>query len=401
MKKFLKGIGINVILLGIVSFITDISSEMMMAILPMFIVSLGGTGVAVGLIGGVGDTISSILKVLSGYWSDKIGKRKPFVFWGYLISSSAKLFFPFCQRWINLLILIPVERVGKGLRTAPRDAIIASSSQAGTKGKAFGIHRAADSSGAVIGAFLAYVFYISFELDFKPILLISALVSFFAIIPIFWIKEKPLGINIYKEEADRLNFKASLKSLPFNFKKYLFAAMVFSLSSFTYMFFILKAKESFSQFYSLRSAIAVPILLYVWFNVVYAFFSIPSGTLSDKIGRKKVLITGYISYALTCFGFAFMSASVSIFIVLFGLYGISFALIDPNQRALASDFVGEELCGTALGTFHTSISLVNLPAGIIAGLLWNYNSSAPFVYGGVVAVLGTIFLLWSHPVRSN
>ncbi len=395
--KFLQGIGINVILLGIVSFITDVSSEMMLAILPMFILSLGGTGIAVGLIGGIGDSISSLLKVFSGYASDKIARRKPFVFWGYFTSSVAKLFFPFSSHWSHLLILRPIERIGKGLRTAPRDAIISSSSSEATRGKAFGIHRAADTSGAFIGALLAYIFYWFLRFDFKLILIIAGIISFFALIPIFWVKEE----LVCKIQKEKLTFRASIKNLPSNFRRYLLAATIFALGNFTYMFFVLKARSAFSQFYSPRIATAIPILLYVWFNIIYALFSVPSGAFSDKVGRKKVIVLGYFIYALTCLGFAWLGTSAVTFLLLFGIYGISFALIEPNQRAFASDFVPEELRGTVLGTFHTSVSLATLPASIIAGLLWNYNSSAPFIYGGVIALLAVVLLSLSHPVSSK
>ncbi len=383
-NRFLAGIGVNIILLGIVSFITDVSSEMMLAILPMFILSLGGAGMAVGLIGGLGDSVAGILKVFSGYWSDKVGRRKPFVFWGYLTSSIAKLFFPLSQSWLTLLFLRPIERIGRGLRTAPRDALIASSSKGEVRGKAFGIHRAADTSGAVLGAALALILYFFLKFDFKPILLISAIIAFFALIPLFSVREEA------RRPKEDIAFRISLKNLPIGFKKYLLAATIFALANFTYMFFILKARVVFGDRFPQRPA-TIPIILYIWFNIIYALFSIPGGMLSDRIGRKRVILLGYLFYTLTCLGFAFSSSLIS-FTILFALYGIFFALIEANQRAYASDFVKEKLRGTALGTFHSMVSLVMLPSGLIAGFLWNLDSSLPFIYGAALSLIAILIL---------
>ena len=389
-KKFLQGISANVILLGLVSFINDASSDMIFAVLPIFIVSLGGAGLAVGLIGGLADTVSGILKVFSGYWSDKLGIRKPFIFWGYLTSSITKILFPFARVWQNLAFLVSVERVGKGLRTAPRDAVIAGSTTPGLRGRAFGIHRALDTSGAFIGALAAFVLFWLFKLELKSIIFIAAIISFFAIIPIPFIKEKQASLQ------QKLSFKISLKNLPLNFKRYVTAATIFSLSTFTYMFFILKSKVVFDNLFSPRLAAAIPILLYVYYNFIYALASIPAGIISDKIGRKKILVLGYLVYSFTCIGFS-LANSLSAFVVLFAVYGISFGLIEGNQRAFASDFVANDLSGTALGTLHTCVTLANLPAGIIAGLLWNFNPAYTFVFAAVMGIIGAVFLMRVKP----
>jgi MFS family permease len=383
-KKFSQGIGANVILLGLVSFINDVSSDMIFAIMPLFIASLGGAGIAVGLIGGLGDSISGILKVFSGYCSDKFGRKKPFIFWGYLISSVAKLFFPFVNGWQSLAVLVPIERTGKGLRTAPRDAVIANSTLPSSRGKAFGIHRALDTSGAFIGALGAFVLFWFLKLELKSILFIAAIIAFFALLPILFVKEKTVT-------PQTLSLRISLKNLPLNFKRYLLAVTIFALGNFTYMFFVLKSKIVFDGIFSPRFAIALPILLYVWFNIIYALFSIPAGIVSDKIGRKKTLILGYCIYSLACLGFIFAN-SLGWFMILFAIYGVSFGLIEGTSRAFASDFVADDLEGTALGTFHTCVSLAVLPAGIIAGILWSINSNFTFIYGASLGLISIIFL---------
>jgi len=384
-NKFLKGIGLNVILLGLASFINDISSDMIFAVMPLFIASLGGAGIAVGLIGGLGDSISGILKVFSGYWSDKFGKRVPFVFWGYFISSVAKLLFPFIKAWPALAVLVPIERTGKGLRTAPRDAVIANSTLPSFKGKAFGIHRALDTTGAFLGALGAFLLFWFLKLELKLILFIAAIIAFFALLPILFVKEK---ITTLKKT---LSLRISLKNLPLNFKRYLVAQTLFASGNFTYMFFVLKSKIVFDGIFSLRFAVALPILLYVWFNIIYALSSTPAGIISDKIGRKKTLILGYCVYSFTCFGFIF-SNSLGLFMILFAMYGLSFGLIEATSRAYVSDFVAGDLAGTALGTFHTCISLAVLPAGMIAGMLWNFNPNFTFIYGTVLGILSTLCL---------
>ncbi len=382
-KGLLKGVSINVLLLGIVSFITDISSEMIQPLLPIFIASLGGAGLVIGLIAGLSDSISSILMVISGYWSDKTGKRKPFVFSGYFLSSIAKLFFAFSTRWWHILILKPVERVGKGLRTAPRDAIIADSSTA-RRGKAFGIHRAMDTSGAIVGSALALILFWFLGMEIELIFLSAGILGFIALVPLFFVRER-------KRSRMSRPLIISLRSLPDEFRKFLVIATIFALGNFTYMFFILRSMEFFSD---PRISIAFPLLLYIWFNLVYAGFSIPSGILSDRIGRRNILVLGYALFGMTCLGFAWLSSFPSYFI-LFGIYGLSYALIDGNQRAFVSDLIEERLRGTALGTFHSLIGIATLPSSVIAGFLWEYLSpELTFLYGFVLSMLAVLLFVF-------
>ena len=381
--KINKKISGNVILLGVVSFLTDISSEIIFPILPMFIAALGGTGLIIGLIGGLADSISSLLKVFSGYWSDRLGKRLPFVFSGYGLSGVSKILLSFSSVWQHAVIFVSLERVGKGLRTAPRDAIIAESSR-GQRGKAFGVHRAMDTSGAVIGSGIAFVLVYYLGLNFQTIIFAAGIIGFFALIPLLFLKEK-------KKKPVEISLKISLKALPKNFRIFLIIATIFALGNFTYMFFILKAQAAF---FDPRMAIAMPILLYAWFNLVYAAFSIPAGIFSDRIGRRKVLALGYVLFAATCTGFMF-SDSLILFIIFFALYGITYALIDGNQRAYASDLIPEKLRGTGLGTFHNSTGLVALPASLIAGGLWEYfGSDVTFIYGAGLGIIAAILFVF-------
>lgn len=381
-----RKIGINVILLGIASFLTDVSSEIIFPILPMFIVSLGGNGVIIGLIGGIMECVSSIFKVFSGYLSDRTGKRLIFVFSGYAISSISKIILPFSTVWQHAVAIISIERIGKGIRTAPRDAIIAESSN-GQTGKGFGIHRAMDTAGAVVGSAFSFIMFYFLGFKFEAIILSAGIIGFLALFPLFFVKEK--------YNTTKASFGIKIKAMPKNFKIFLVVAGIFALGNFTYMFFILKTQIALSSSFNLFMAIALPILLYVLFNVIYALFSIPAGVLSDKFGRPKILAAGYILFSITCISFTF-SDSLFLFVILFALYGITYALIDGNQRAYASDLVPENLKGTGLGAFHTVIGLTALPSGIIAGLLWEFNFfglNATFLYGSILGISAAILLL--------
>ncbi|MCD6414546.1 MAG: MFS transporter [Candidatus Diapherotrites archaeon] len=382
-----KGFSKNVFLLGLVSFLNDWSSETIMPILPFFIKSLGGTGMVIGLVGGIRDSLSSILKVLFGYLSDKTGKRKIFVSSGYLTSAFFKLLLAFSRTWESVLAFASLERVGKGLRTAPRDAII-SESMPKKRGEGFGIHRALDTSGAVMGSLtaLALFWFFSSEITsqaelFKLIIFIAAVLSFFSLAPLIFVKEK-------KSEPLKTDFVVSIKGLTPSLKRFLVVSGLFSLGNFTYMFFVLRVQDFFPK----EMSIIIPIMLYALFNIFYAAFSIPAGVLSDKFGRKRVLVLGYLFFAVTSFGFIF-SNSLVWFIALFALYGIVNATIDGNQRAFVSDLSSKELRATALGTFHTVTGIMALPASIIAGILWQFSPVYTFAYGGVLAFVSVLLFV--------
>jgi MFS family permease len=388
-KRFFQGLGVNVFLLGLVSLLTDLSSEMVLPILPMYITALGGTAFAVGLIGGLGDSVASALKVFSGYWSDKFGARKPFVFWGYGLSAVAKLSLAFSTVWQHALISRSAERVGKGLREAPRDAIIADSAEPQVRGKAFGLHRAMDTTGAIGGSLMAFVLFWYFDLAFEVIILACAAIAFVALVPFFRITE-------VRREPQERTLGISFRALPKRLKWFIFIATVFALGNFTYMFFVLRAQDAFGGTVSDKSAIAIAILLYALYNAVYALLSMPAGILSDRIGRGKVLTLGYVLFGLTCLGFAFLDSTAA-FVVLFIFYGLVSALVVGVERAFACDLAPEAVRGTALGTLHTCIGLVALPAGLIAGALWEHIGSwATFTCGGALGLAAAVLMLWFY-----
>ncbi|MCX6802000.1 MAG: MFS transporter [Candidatus Diapherotrites archaeon] len=371
----------NIYLLGIVSFINDTASKMILPILPLFIQSLGGGGLAFGLVDGIGEAAAAIAKVFSGGLSDRLGKRKPFVFFGYFLASVSKFLMAFASAWSVVLVLRSAERLGKGIREPPRDALLAASTSSENRGRGFGIHRAFDSGGAVLGSVLALALYWFFGFSFAAIFLTAGIISFVSLAPLFLVKEK----TAVKKDS----VKISLSALPKNLKAFILVATIFALANFSYMFFIMGSSLSLPG----GLAVVVPIVLYTVFNLVSTFFSVPAGILSDKIGRKKVLLAGYALFSITCLGFIFL-ASPWAFLVLFFIYGLFFALVDATERAFVSDLAGAKNRGTALGTFQAFTGIASLPSGIIAGILWDsFGHVSVFAYGAAVSFFAVILLM--------
>jgi MFS family permease len=370
----------NILLLGFVSLLNDISSEIIQPILPIFITAIGGGSLAVGLIGGVSDGLPSLLKIIAGCWSDRLGRRKPLVVAGYALSAIGKLFLPLAAAWQQVFLLKTIERSGKGVRSAPRDAMISESADAVNRGRGFGLHRAMDSSGAVAGSLLAYVLWQG-GLSYSSIFIVAGILSLVALVPFCWVKES--------FQAPSCEVRLSLSGLSPELIRFLLVACLFALGNFSYMFFILRAQGLFSG----AEAVAAPLLLYVLFNLVYALLAMPIGIWSDQVGRKRVLAMGYGLFAATAAGFAFVS-SLRGMIVLFALYGLVYALVDGSERAYVSDQSPAGLRGSSLGLYYGAVGAAAIISSIVAGALWaRWGAQATFLFGAGSAGLAAVMLM--------
>ncbi len=389
----------NMLLLGLISFFADVSGEMMTPVLPLLIAELGGSNLIIGFIGGFGDAVANIVKVFSGYWADITGRRKLIISIGYGIPFFAKFGIGISSSWVQILILKPIERLGKGIRGPPRDALLADLVSYELRGKAFGFHRMMDTAGAIMGSFLALVIVIDFFDSFHSslnilqlIIIISAFIALFAVIPIVFLTDSPKERKENKGKDSTL--LESIFKLPKPFFKFLLISTIFGFANFTILIFIIHTKTvilGIDETTSLFLQTAVPIFLFIVFNITYTVLSIPFGSFSDKYGRKRIFGFGLILYIITTVGMA-LSNNLFIFIVIFGIYGAFNAATDGIQKAFAVDLLPSKYTGTGIGLLQTIMGLASIGGGIIAGALYDIKPSFAFFYGGLVAIIA-LFLL--------
>ncbi|HPC77613.1 MAG TPA: MFS transporter [bacterium] len=372
----------NVIILGIVSLLTDISTEMVYPLVPLYLTAkLGASPAIVGLIEGVAESTASLLRVFSGYISDLVGRRKPLAILGYGSSTIGKIFLYLSNSWGLVFIGRWIDRFGKGIRTAPRDALIADSTDSTRRGSAFGLHRAMDTLGAATGVLLAYYFLTRFSGDYSRVFLYSLIPAFLGVAALFFVRETK---KLKSSDASKPVLKWSL--LDRRLKGFLIVTLIFTLGNSSNQFLLLRAKDmGFND--------TTVLLLYLAYNIVYMIFAYPAGRLSDRIGRKRLIVTGYLFYGLVYLGFAIVG-NASYLWLLFGLYGIYIGLTEGVQKALISDIAPVETRATLIGLHATLEGIGLLPASFIAGLLWNtVSASAAFYFGGAMGIIAAVGML--------
>ncbi len=396
-KQALKQLPRNVWVVTLTSFFTDISSEMIVNVMPLFLANILGVRLSVvGLIEGIAESTASLLKMFSGWFSDRMGKRKQPTVVGYTLSAIAKPFLLIVTSWWGVLAVRFTDRVGKGIRTAPRDALIADSVDESRRGLAFGLHRAGDTAGAVIGLLLALGIVWASQAGsltlaretFQRLVLVSIVPAFLAVaILAFGAKETAVSTK-------NPLVKLSLKGFNVRFRRFLVVLLLFTLGNSADAFLILRAQE--------RGLGVMGILgMLLTFNLIYTLVSAPLGALSDRVGRRVVILVGWSFYALLYAGFAWATAVWHIWL-LYALYGLYYGAVEGTAKAFVADIVGKEQRGTAYGWYNAIIGMAALPASFLAGILWEgignwmgFGPSAPFIFGATMALTAVIlFAFW-------
>ena len=374
---------LNIFLLGLVSFFSDFSSEMVYPMIPLYLTAaFGATPALIGIIEGIAESVASLLKVFSGYITDKYQRKKPIAFFGYATGLLYKIALLAAGSWGGILAARVIDRMGKGVRTAPRDVLVSESADGDKMGKSFGIHKALDMAGSAAGILVAYLLMTGGVQDYKKLFLFSMIPAVFGLVALLFVKEKKQE----RRDIQREPFWKNMRQLDGNLKLYLCVTAIFTLGNSSNAFLLLRAKDvGFTD--------TSVVLLYLAYNLTAAVLSIPFGRLSDKIGRKKVLVGGYLAFSLVYFGFAY-AKNAGMMAGVFILYGFYTAMVAGAERALITEIAPPHLRGTMLGLQATVAGIALLPASVIAGFLWdNLGPRAPFLFGAALSAVAAVLLV--------
>jgi len=395
----------NVFAISLVSLLNDASSEIIYPLLPVFLsLTLGASPGIVGLIEGAAESLSSLLKLFAGYFSDRRGKRKGFVVLGYSLASFARPLLAFATSWPQVLAIRLTDRVGKGIRSAPRDAMIADTVAVEERGLAFGFHRAMDHTGAVVGPLIGYLLLKLFAADqnspvaddYAKVFLLASLPAIAAVVVVGFFVREPQAKSKMNNVVVSPPVRLSLRGFDGNFKRFLLILALFTLSNSSDAFLLLRAQ-------TVGVSVSSLLLLWALLHVSKVVSSLYGGDLSDRLGRRRLIVTGWILYAVVYAGFAFVTEEISVWI-LFLIYGIYFGLAEGAEKALVADLVRPEQRGTAYGLYNLAFGITVLPASLLMGALWTWRGPVTAflvsaLLGGTAAVL--MLILVKTPIRSQ
>jgi MFS family permease len=404
--KRLWALPAGVWLLGVVSLLNDVASEAIYPLLPFFLTTvLGATAVSLGVIEGAAEAVSSVLKIISGRLSDRWRRRKPIVIFGYSLSAAARPFISIASSWGSVFALRFIDRVGKGIRGAPRDAMLADFADHTNRGKVYGFHRAMDHSGAVIGPLLATAFLLGFPDRYRTLFALTAIPGAATVVLLMWVKERKADLKVgttYEEhvgDARSADLQVGLANLqvgplPPGLKRYLVVLSVFTLGNSADAFLLLRLTEAAGgpQF--------IP-LFWSLLHVVKMGASLVGGSASDRAGRRPLIAAGWIVYAVVYAGFA-MSTTVWALLSWFFLYGIYYGCVEGTERALVADFARPAGRGAAFGVYNAVSGIGALVSSVVFGLIWNtFGAPAAFASGAALALLAAVLLFVLVPTPTD
>jgi MFS family permease len=388
-RRYFTGLSRDTVLLAFASLFADISTEMLYPILPVFLTQvLRASGSVVGLVEGIAQATQNIVQGFSGWLSDKLRKRKSLALAGYLLAAIGKPLMGLSQAWPQLLGARFLDRLGAGFRSAPRDALIASSVSEESRGRAFGLESFGDNLGAFLGPLLAILLLVTLHLDLRWIFYLAIIPGLLAFVMTLFVRE---GKAVVQTKA---KISVSWRQFPTAYWKYLLLTALFGIGNSSNSFLILRTRD-------IGASAMVTILIYAGFNLVAALISYPAGSLSDRWGRKGVLLLSLVVFFVAYLGFA-LSRSIVVISLLFVFYGLFQGIFRSVGKAVAADFVPEELRATGVGWYSATVGLLGLISSIVAGQLWDrIDHGAVFYYGAVFALAGTVGLLFLFPDKQR
>jgi MFS family permease len=388
-QRYFAGLSRNTFLLAAASLFADISTEMLYPVLPIYLTqTLKASGSIVGLVDGFAQATQNIVQGFSGALSDKLQKRKPIALAGYLLAAIAKPLMGVATIWQVLFGARLLDRLGAGARSAPRDALVASSVDEANRGRAFGLEGAGDNAGAFLGPLLAALLLYGAHVGLRAVFYLAIIPGLLAFLMVLLVRERRATITA-KSKID-----INLRQFPGGYWKYLLATALFGLGNSSNAFLILRTQD-------IDASLEMTILIYAAFNLVAALISYPAGSLSDRWGRRNVLLASFVIFLIAYLGFASMQ-NVVVIAALFVFYGLYQGIFRAVGKAFASDFVPEELRASAVGWYSTTVGVLQLVASLVAGLLWDQvGHVAVFYYGAIFGAAGCLALLVLAPARAG